>query len=524
MVKTITVMLTSTRELYLWTATVMSSRSFGGPAVFNQSEGDFPIHESIDGRSPVLIPGLDLLNHNPSQRVAWLWDSSSCTIKNDVKITGGSQIWNNYGRKSNAECRPPRLGTWCHTDAFIVLMGYGFSLPDNPADHFSISFSQAISDYIRATKSRRIALGSSSECANGSGNAVRSEHTNIKNGLSMESADILETEGPAEQDIHWVRTLENGYEFSPSFLEDFSIAVENHRERLKADNGPPSNGNFLHTPLSRNKLHVMCAVVMILQKAQTAIRKHDKYLPEEPQNARQLDAARYRQGQLRVLEHVLGSLHGSLKSYVGINGSGNARSFRVIRLEHTMTASPKRLLKDFRTVLNAGMRTRDSSKIRERGGSDFAFTVWLCGLWVYAQIDNKTCEDETGSDADLEPHLLQWLQFLYETYPEDTTKPQWPRVPRAVTHKMEENEWFDPVRNQDTGEDLSLVAASYLDAVHAAVAKHPHSLYNDPKITAQCLARYLYIVRMEGVWYPNLQESEQGEDDEWVLFLDCGST
>ena len=507
----------------------MSSRSFGVPPVFNQSEGDFPIYENIDGRSPLLIPGLDLLNHNPSQRVAWLWDSSSCIIKNDVKIVGGSQVWNNYGPKSNAECRPPLLDTWCHTDALIVIMGYGFSLPENPADHFSISFSQAISDYIRATKSRRMALGSSSECAKGSGNAFRSEHTNIKNGLSMESVDILETEGPAEQDIHWVRTLDNGFEFSPSFLEDFSIAVENHRERLQADNVPLLNGKFLDTPfldtpLSRKKLHVICAVVMILQKAQTTIRKHDKYLPEEPQNARQLDAARYRQGQLRVLEHVLGSLYGSLKSYVDINGSDNARSIRVIRLEHIMTASSKRLLKDFRTVLNAGMRTRDPSKIRERGGTDFAFTVWLCGLWVYAQTDNKNCGDDTASDADLEPHFLQWLQFLYETHPEDATKPQSPRTPRADTHKIEENEWFDPVRNQDTEEDLSSVAASYLDAVHAAVAKHPHSLYNDPKITAQRLAWYLNIVRMEGVWYPNLQESEQEEDDEWVLFLDCGST
>jgi hypothetical protein len=82
----------------------MSSRSFGGPAVFSQNESDVSIHADFDAKSPVLIPGLDILNHDPSQRVTWLWESSSCTIKNNVNVIGGSQIWNNYGPKSNAEC------------------------------------------------------------------------------------------------------------------------------------------------------------------------------------------------------------------------------------------------------------------------------------------------------------------------------------------------------------------------------------------------------------------------------------
>lgn len=94
------------RELYLWAATVMTSRSFPGPAVFNQAEGNFPTYnDNPEGKAPVLIPGLDLLNHVPSSHVAWVWNSTTCAIKTDVQLTGGSEVPNNYGPKSNEECK-----------------------------------------------------------------------------------------------------------------------------------------------------------------------------------------------------------------------------------------------------------------------------------------------------------------------------------------------------------------------------------------------------------------------------------
>lgn len=52
---------------------------------------------------PVLIPGLDLMNHNPAAKVTWSWGHSECGFSNNEAIRGGSQIWNNYGPKSNEE-------------------------------------------------------------------------------------------------------------------------------------------------------------------------------------------------------------------------------------------------------------------------------------------------------------------------------------------------------------------------------------------------------------------------------------
>ena len=403
-------------------------------------------------------------------------------------------------------------------------MGYGFSLPDNLADHFSVGFSPAISAYIRATRARRLAFSSVSESREVSSSTFATRDAKIKNEHAIESVDIIETEEPAAQDIHWIRVLDREYVFSPHFLEGFSIAVENQRERFEADKCPPPDGNFWDRPISRNKLHVICALAMILQKGRAAIRQLDKDLPERPHNARQVDAARYRQGQLRILEWVLGFLHSTSMSFKGISKSDNGKSTQIMRLEHTMTALPKRLLKDFRNVLNAGLKTREPRKIRERGGNDFAFTIWLCGLCLYASTHKKTPEETTASEADLEPHLLRWLQFLYETYSENQSRLPSSEMSKTAKHPIEENEWFDPVRNQNAQEDLSLVATSYLDAVHAAVAKHPQSVYNDPKLTATRLEWCLNVVLMEGVWFPDLQDHEQEEDDEWVLFLEHGLT
>ena len=402
-------------------------------------------------------------------------------------------------------------------------MGYGFSLPNNQADHFSIAFSPAISAYIRSVRARRSAMGSKAEHEGDANNGVENENPRMKNGQPMESVDITETEEPAEKEIHWVSTLKSDYEFSPWFLADFAIAVQNPRERLEVDNNPPDNGNFWDSPLSRNKLHVICAVFMILQKGQAAIKKHDEDLPQCPQNVRQIDAARYRRSQLQILETVLRSLGGKLKSYLGFNTSSDTESVRIIRLEHTLVKSPQRMLKDFRNVLKAGMGSRDPGKIRQRGGTDFAFTVWLCGIWVSQDMRH----DQVGkahADAELEPRLLLWLQFLREAYPENAEIKQSNGNTETDTHSMDGTEWFDPIRNKEAEGDLSLVIASYLDAIRVAVAKHPQSLYNDPKITAERLQWCLNIVRMEGVWYPNLQEDGEEEDDEWILFLDFNRT
>lgn len=399
-------------------------------------------------------------------------------------------------------------------------MGYGFTLPKNTSDHYSLGFSPAIAAYIKATKARRLARKASSDAVqkqsttDSDSTQAKLINRTIRSGDKvLESLEDFNVEEILEQNIHWVRLLENGtYEFSPQFLEYFSIAVENPREAHNTDNCSAPETHHSDRDFSRNKLHVICAVIMILQKGQRAVRKYDKDLPEAPQNSKQVDAARYRDSQLRILDSVLNSMRNFLKSVT------TAGDLRIVRLEHILTKSPKILLKDLRGVLLAGIRTRDATKIRERGGVDFAFTIWLCGLWIYCQSDPRE-EDHINTK------YLRWLHFLQQNYAEpseESIKDQ-----RLENRVVEDRAgWFDPVRTAGgNGEtDSTLIARSYLDAVQAATEKRPQSIYNDGRITVRRIEWCLNIIKNEGVWCPDLDQGGDEEDDDWVVFLELGES
>lgn len=332
-------------------------------------------------------------------------------------------------------------------------------------------------------------------------------------------------DGSSHQEIHWVRLIDGKSDFSPHFLEDFAIAVENPRERSLADICTPPRIDFRDGSLSRNKLHVMCAVIMILQKGRQGIRKHDRNLPKSPQNSRQIDGLRYRNQQLRILDGVLDIFCAQLRAITGLDSS-QRRDFRIVRLEHTLTESPDRLNKDMRGVLNAGLKTREPGKIRERGGSDFAFTVWLCGLWIL----NLSGQQEDDPIDQICPQYRQWLGFLSEHYKEEPQNPTDQHSPDhtpSSENELESAMWFDPLRNNisddDPEADLATITASYLDAILVATAKRPQSLFNDPRVTANRLVYCLKIIRNEGVWCPSVEKGREEEDDEWILFLETGN-
>ena len=408
-------------------------------------------------------------------------------------------------------------------DDHPVIMGYGFSFPDNTSDHYSLGFSPAVAAYIRAVRARRLACKPSWDAVRSHStketNTVRpdpSRGTIRSGGEVIESSEDFNVEEILEQNIHWVRLLENeSYEFSPQFLENFSIAVENPREARRADDCFIVNMDFSGRDFSRNKLHVICAVTMILQKGRRAIRKHDKILPPAPQNGKQVDAARYRNSQLQILDGVLNSMYTFLESVTTAKLPETSNT-STLRLEHMFMGLPKSLLKDLRGVLNAGIRTRDPVKIRERGGVDFAFTTWLCGLWIYSQSSPKQ-EDKINRT------MFRWLHFLRQNYAEPLEESS--NRPKPENSILEERaEWFDPVRNTngDAAMESAAIATSYLEAVQASTKKHPQSMYNDKRITVRRLEWCLDIIRNEGVWYPSLDKGEDEEDDDWVLVLELG--
>lgn len=370
-------------------------------------------------------------------------------------------------------------------------MGYGFSLPDNPADHFSMGFSPTIATYINATKAQR--------SINSDGRLPESDYS-----LGQGTLGVTRN--------HWVRIEDGKPEFSPHFLEDFSIALENPRECRKAALCTEVTPDLdMDVCASRIQLHVFCAILMILQKGQLGIRKYDRELSGHPQNAKQIDAARYRNNQLDILDYAIDFLTGKLCPLYGENPK-DGQNVRIIRLEDALANCPGKLLKDFRSILNTGMKTRDPKKIRERGGIDFAFTIWLCGLWIL-----KRETPESG----LEAYLLQWLRFLDESYPYPGNDFQALKEYSTAVQERDRAQWFDPVRNQADGADIAdptSTVATYMDAIQTTIGKHPQSTYNSPELDVKRLEWCYDIVTHEGVWFPNLADEEG--DDEWILVLE----
>lgn len=114
------------RERYLTTATYLSSRAF--PSTVLSSK---PTLYTTPSSYPVLLPGIDALNHARAHPVSWVVSWSRRAAKTPVTIpeqsislvihtptAAGSELLNNYGPKPNAE----------------LILGYGFSLPNNPDD------------------------------------------------------------------------------------------------------------------------------------------------------------------------------------------------------------------------------------------------------------------------------------------------------------------------------------------------------------------------------------------------------
>ena len=97
---------------YLWACSIISSRAFPSSLIGNDEVNSHPI----------LFPGVDTLNHSPPSKMLWLKEADRLTLITEQPISAGKQCFNNYGPKSNEE----------------LLLGYGFVIPDNPADLLAV--------------------------------------------------------------------------------------------------------------------------------------------------------------------------------------------------------------------------------------------------------------------------------------------------------------------------------------------------------------------------------------------------
>ena len=346
-----------------------------------------------------------------------------------------------------------------------------------------------------------------------------------------------------EVDIHYVRLpshqfgdYPNGINALTAFplelLDDISVIVANDREAAAVSQ---TLGRYRvdewDNQITRNKLNVMCHLMMIIQKQFAGIVKWQGELPASPQNDKQFHAACYRRSQLQILTTVSTRLLQMHRNLSGLTPTVT-RDVRVVRLEHILAESPLGFATDFRNALKVGLGTRNATKVRESGWVDLVFTLWVCGLWL--------SNSELGQDdkqllrVAFKARILQWLVFLRSTY--------WRTLVSQDEHQLHGHggtsrsaERQDPMESLATrsssddgptsfSTELHLIAESYLAVVHAAAGANSNSVFARPEWTVEYLAWGLNIVKQEGFMCPNLEGKEADDAyDEYVLFMECGN-
>lgn len=103
---------------YLWALMIYKSRSF--PSKLLQPDLKVDKINFIQDDVAILIPVIDLINHNPRTQVTW--GVSNHMFELTVYNHPGGQLYNNYGQKGNEE----------------LLLAYGFCIEENPADSVAL--------------------------------------------------------------------------------------------------------------------------------------------------------------------------------------------------------------------------------------------------------------------------------------------------------------------------------------------------------------------------------------------------
>ncbi|KAI9741390.1 MAG: hypothetical protein M1834_003107 [Cirrosporium novae-zelandiae] len=258
-----------TWDLYRWAIFIISSRAF-------RSTLSFPCLNSDSKSRPevaVLIPLLDLLNHNPFAKTQWQPTSADPPVEFLVNLLiqeplqPGLQIWNNYGSKSNDE----------------LLLSYGFCIPNNPFDQVALRVSFPAGSPIAEAKEKQASL--------------REPHR-----------------PPPPSEVYYIRgrTHPHRYKDSPTeliafprpLLDSLSIIFASDEEledhlRITADRC------YIEPSPTTNPISPSPDVLIELQNWLTRlfekIKEFSPSLPPEPKNQKQQNASIYRSSQLDIL-------------------------------------------------------------------------------------------------------------------------------------------------------------------------------------------------------------------------------
>jgi len=245
-------------ELYLWAATIFTSRSFTSSIMGPSDKESFAL----------LYPMIDSFNHQFATKVTWNMEKGDFALGLTQPVKKGQEVYNNYAPKGNEE----------------LLVGYGFCIENNPCDVVAIRLGRPPEPVHAILQKQFPTRFSSSDW--GSDEATfflrGSQHYSGGYENSMQCLRGLPPEmfGAIRAILAYAfqGQTKEGSEITEDELDDAAVQA-------------------IHDRLSDKR---------------NAIVQWNSHLPSQPQNIRQAQAQIYREGQIKILEEILGELEGFL--------------------------------------------------------------------------------------------------------------------------------------------------------------------------------------------------------------------
>ncbi|CAZ83522.1 unnamed protein product [Tuber melanosporum] len=292
-----------TWELYLWASTIFTSRSFPGKLM---DWDRIIVHE--DDTMPILFPLIDSLNHYPATIITWQPSDTSLRIISGVGVSAGAEVYNNYGPKANEE----------------LLMGYGFTLLQNPFDSFLLKSSPPL--------------------------------TPLQHSILGESPTGLYHLTPRN------RTPENPSIYPSSLLTLIYILTSTPTEASCMLTTQPTK-----PATKRNELSTHITLLHAL------LRKHQNFpltLPE-PRNSKQASAKIYADSQRSLILSAIGESKDIINSHTTSSG--------LIRLQSALGRAGGADMA-FAAAIESCFGSADVQELMEAGQEDVVFILYLCHL------------------------------------------------------------------------------------------------------------------------------------------------
>ncbi|KAL7273848.1 hypothetical protein RUND412_003263 [Rhizina undulata] len=321
-----------TWELFLWAATVFTSRSFPGRLLKwkekDEQRGGVDISTGDEEEdAPVLFPLIDSTNHYPRTKITWQPGATELSIISGEAIEGGGELLNNYGPKANEE----------------LLMGYGFTISGNPFDTVVLKFNPPLAPGQQAIRELQIAAYPPTDSP------------------------------PGIHHLSLVPDSETNSLYPRSLLDIFQIITASPSDIPRLQSNPTAVSVSL-----RNTIATHNQLLLAMKRKVAGIVTGNQTLEREPVNSKQRSAKVYRDTQVSILSSAISESESVLK--------GALANANVIRLENALREQP------FADAVEVCFGTKGEDDIRGMGMEDIVFVLYLC--WKYIASSSSPSSSE----------------------------------------------------------------------------------------------------------------------------------